>query len=190
MASSYRTLDANRRYLRGLALGGQMGVLDNDERKDAEQKAAAEIETRLGKTFSTSSTPQIIRHLADLLGSAYLMEFAASDADYGSEDGDGERKSKALRKEALAYFDALRAGSIGIINPDDTWDGTYPQPQIRPTITVSEAKPVTILPTVSWGNMASPRPTEDEADAVDSDTRERRADADESSNSGDYASGS
>ena len=179
---SYRELVANRRYLRGYSLGPE--EMD-EERVEAENDAAAQIDAVLGKTFSTTSTPAVIRLVADLLGSANLLDYVAFAKDFGA-DGEVTYKSGFLRTKAQAILDDLRAHKLGILNPDGTWDSLYPAADVLPFAALGEAKPVTIVPWLSWGQMAQPKGTEEERSALDGDTRERYSDPLEAALAGAY----
>lgn len=181
---SYRSLASNSRFLKGIAFDTQSSSLTSDDRIEAENDAAEEIERELCKTFSTSSTPGVIRLLADLLGSAFILDYLALAKNFG-EEGEGARKPKYLRERAARIFEDLRSHKIGIQNPDGSWDALYPAPGVLPTIAEGEAQPVTVARGLTWGQMAPPTLSDGEARAM-GEERGRRADEQEASVAGAY----
>lgn len=181
---SYRSLATNSRFLRGLAFDAGGSTLTKDDRQSAEDQAATEIDTALGKSFSTTSTPALIRVLADLIGSAIVLEYVALSGSFG-EGGEGAKKPEWLRAKAKQILEDLRAHKVGIQNPDGTWDSAYPQPSVLPTIGVGGAKNITIDAGLSWGQMAQGQMTVEEKQALDPQ-RDRRSNDLEASLAGSY----
>lgn len=169
---SYRSLATNSRFLRGLAFDSAGSNLSKDDRVSAEDQAATEIDAALGTTFSTSDTPPVVRLVADLLGSAIVLEYVAIAANFG-EKGEGARKPDWLREKAKQILDDLRAHKIGIQNSDGTWNSLYPQPSVLPTIGVGAVRNITIDSGLTWGQMAQGAMTQDEQ-ALYTPDRDRR----------------
>lgn len=175
MASrSYRRLSANQRYLRGISWNAADSDVTDQERVDAEDVAATEIDHALGKQFSTSDPQPIIRLLADLLGSAYMLEYVSSGPDMG-ERGESRYKPDYLREKAQQIIDDLRSHKAGIQAADGTWDADYPQPDILPTVLEGASRALTIDVGLAWGQMAQPKMTDAEKTDLDT-TRGRRSD--------------
>lgn len=172
---SYRSLATNSRYLHGIVFDSGESNLAKEDRLDAEDQAATEIDTALGKSFSTgANTPPLVRVLADLIGSAIVLEYRALSTNFGGENAEGARKPEWLRKKAKQVLDDLRAHTVGIQNVDGTWDASYPQPSILPTIGVGAAKNITVDAGLTWGQMAQGQMTDAEKTSLDPE-RGRRA---------------
>lgn len=185
MAKSYRSLATNSRFLRGISFGGEDTDLTPEDATEAENLAAYEIDRELGTTFSTGeSAPPVIRLLADMLGSAWVLDWLALAGNFG-EEGEGAKKPEYLRSKARGIFEDLRAHKVGIQNTDGTWNALYPQPDILPTISEGGARPITIDVGLAWGQMAQPVMNDDERSALDPE-RARRADEAEASIAGSY----
>lgn len=184
-ARSYRSLATNSRFLRGVSFDSGQSGLTKEDRVEAEDQAATEIDAALGTTFSTTSTPALIRLLADLIGSAIVLEFAALGVSFGGDGAEGAKKPEWLRGKALKIIEDLREHRIGIQHPDGSWDGLYPQPSVLPTIGVGAAKNLTVDPGLTWGQMAQGRMTDAEKLEIDPN-RERRPNDLESSYAGAY----
>lgn len=186
MASkTYRSLATNSRFLKGIAFDHPSSQLTAEDRVDAENEAAFEIDRELGTTFTPSSVPPLVRLLGDLLGSAYILDYLALAKNFGADD-EGARKPKYLRERATKIFADLRAHKIGIQNEDGTWNALYPAPSILPTIGVGEANPVTVAQGLTWGQMAPPTLSQGDSDAMDGADRGRRADEQEAALAGAY----
>jgi hypothetical protein len=181
---SYRSLASNSRFLKGIAFDSGSSNLTNEDRVEAENDAAQEIDRELATTFSTTDTPGVVRLLADLLGSAFILDYLALSKNFG-EEGEGARKPKYLRDRAAKIIEDLRAHAIGIQNPDGSWNALYPQPNVLPSIEEGEAQPVTVDRGLSWGQMAPPAMSDNEKRALDTE-RGRRADEQEAALAGAY----
>lgn len=181
---SYRSLASNSRFLKGIAFDSASSTLTSEDRIDAENEAAQEIDRELATTFSTSDTPAVVRLLADLLGSAYVLDYLALAKNFG-EDGEGARKPKYLRERAAKIIADLRAHAIGIQNADGSWNALYPSPTVLPAIVEGEAQPLTVARGLTWGQMAPPALSDVEARAMDPE-RGRRVDEQEASLAGAY----
>lgn len=174
MATSYRSLTTNSRFLRGVAFDSGDSALTKADTDAAELQAAIEIETELGTTFTAApSAPPIVALLGDLLGSAIIYEFVALQGNLG-EQGEALNKPKYLRKKAKQIIDDLRSHKIGVQASDGSYpNALYPQPSILPTIGLGEAKNIAIDAGLEWGEMAQGRMTTIEKQSLD-ETRERR----------------
>lgn len=172
---TYRSLATNSRFLRGVAFDSGQSNLQKEDRQEAEDQAATEIDTALGKSFATgASTPPLIRVLGDLIGSAIVLEYIALGGNFGGQEAEGAKKPEWLRGKAMKIIEDLRAHTIGIQNADGSWDPAYPQPSVLPLISVGGAKNLTIDAGLTWGQMAQGQMTDDEKLALDP-TRGRRA---------------
>jgi hypothetical protein len=176
---SYRRLATNSRFLKGIGIESRLSDVLREDRLEAENQAAVEIDLTLATTFSEADPPAAIRLVADLLGSAIVLEYVALDKNFG-EDGELARKPKYLRDKAEKILADLRAHVIGIPG-----SALYPVPDILPTVAAGEAKPITIHPGLAWGQMAQPRMTDEEKNAIDPE-RGRRAYDEEASLAGAY----
>lgn len=175
MATSYRSLSSNSRFLRGTAFDSGESVLTSDDRASAELQAAVEIESGLGQTFTAApNAPPIIALIADLLGSAVILEFVALANNLG-KDGEGAKKPEWLRKKAAQIIADLRAHKIGVAAADGSYPfPNYPAPSILPTVGLGAAKNISIDAGLQWGQMAQGRITDDEKAELDP-TRGRNA---------------
>lgn len=175
MATSYRQLATNSRFLRGAAFTSGDSVLHEADRKEAELQAAVEIETGLGCQFTAApDAPPIIALLGDLIGSAVIFEYLAISANMGKDES-ATNKPTYLRKKAQQILDDLRAHKIGVQAADGSYPyPLYPAPSVLPLIGLGEAKNITIDAGLAWGQMAQGKMTSEEKEALDT-TRDRRA---------------
>lgn len=172
---TYRTLASNSRFIRGLGIDAADSEIPKQERIDAEDLAAIEIDSALCKTFDVyPDAPPIVQLLGELLGSAFLYEFLALEGDFG-EEGEARFKPEYLRKKADQILADLREHKRGIQAIDGTFDSDYPQPALLPKIKAGASKPITIDPGLAWGEMAQPVMSDAEKTALDT-TRARRSD--------------
>lgn len=181
----YRPLATNTRYLRGVAFESGESQMTKDDVLPAQTQATVEIDTALGKTFTVwAGTPPLVALLADLIGSAVILEWVALPKNFG-EKGEGVFKPDYLRKKAQQIFDDLRSHTIGILNVDGTWDPLYPQPSVLSFAAIGEAKNITVDPGLTWGQMAQGGITTAEKQYLDP-TRDRRANELEAAYAGRY----
>jgi hypothetical protein len=182
---SYRPLATNSRFLRGIAFESTESNLKTEDRIEAENLAAVEIDSALSTTFTVApNAPPVIALLGDLLGSAYLYEFIALQGNLG-EKGEATNKPVYLRKKAQQIIDDLRAHKIGVQNIDGSWNSRYPQPSVLPLCTVGAAKNVSIDAGLTWGQMAQGRMSDDEKRQLDPN-RDRRPNEMEAALAGAY----
>ena len=183
---SYRRLDTDSRFLKGVLLEAKTSNFRREEREEAEHAAATEIDSRLSTTFDAYAPdyPPVVRLLADLIGSATILEWLALTGDFGPE-GAGARKPSYLLKKAEAIFEDLIAHRRGLLLADGGYHPLYPSPDVLPTIAAGEARPLTVHPGLAWGQMAQPQMSDAEKRAWDVN-RGRRAFDDEAALAGAY----
>lgn len=170
----YRSLATNTRYLRGIAFESGQSQLTKDDLVPAQHQAAVEIDAALGKTFGVwPNTPPLVALIADLIGSAVILEYVAVGGNFG-EKGEARFKPDWLRKKATQILEDLREHKVGILNLDGTYDSLYPQPSVLSMASVGDAKNIAIDAGLTWGQMAPGGMTNAERLELDP-TRERRA---------------
>lgn len=172
---SYRRLESNGRFLKGTGIESQATDILREEGREAEDMAAMEIDAALGTRFTEGSEPPLIRLLADLIGSAYVLEFAAFGSSFG-KDGEGTRKPDYLRRKAQQILDDLREHKTGLLLADGTYHALYPAPDVLPLAAEGPAKALTVDSGLTWGQMAQPTMSDAEKDAMDAERGRRTGD--------------
>lgn len=113
----YSSLKERSRYLKDIHLEGKDKNLRPDEITKCEAYAQTIIEGKLGKSWDEAAVPDLIEHIADLLGSAKAYTFI-----HTGQTPQQSEYAKELKEEAFGLLDMIKDGKMGIKLPDGSWD--------------------------------------------------------------------